>query len=100
MSPWTHPFDGPSGSLVTVITAPRKTLLHTTSGLVGVTASTGTYGFLELPDDAALSPGVDDQFALSPDGRRLAFWGSSTRVPTTGSHSSVRWARLPRVSAQ
>lgn len=73
-SPWTASFDGPPGPLVTVIPAERKTMFHSHDGLVGVTASSGTYGFLDVPGDAALSPSLQNQFALSPDGRRLAFW--------------------------
>ena len=78
VSPWTHPFDGPPGPLVTVFPHERKTLLHTTSEIVGVTASSGTYGFLDLPDDAVPSDVTSNSLALSPDGRRLAFWVSGT----------------------
>ena len=44
-----------AGSPRAVFPAPRKTLSSQTNGLVGVTASSGTYGFLDLPD----APSVD-----------------------------------------
>lgn len=81
-SPWLHTFGRPPGELVTVIPAEQKTLLHTTLGLVGVTAAGATYGFLDLPPDAVLDGNIPSAFALSPDGGRLAFWMSGT--PTGG----------------
>ena len=85
LSPWTAGFDGPPGPLVTVLPSQRKTVFGSDEGLVGVTASSGTYGFLDLPGDAALSPTLDAQFAISPDGRRLAFWttGAPSGAPNT-----------------
>jgi hypothetical protein len=85
VSPWTHAFDGPPGPLVTVLPAQQKSLLRTTSGLIGVTGSSGTYGFLDLPADAALDANLDAAFALSPNGRRLAFWltGTPSGSPNT-----------------
>jgi hypothetical protein len=78
-SPWLGGFDGPPGQLVALLQAQRKTLLHTTGGLVGVTASTGQYGFLDLPDAV-------DRAVLSPDGRRIAYWGSG---PTSADPHTV-----------
>lgn len=83
VSPWTRTFDGPPGQLITVFTTVRETIRHTSNGVIGVTASTGSYGFLDLPADAA--PMVD--MALSPDGRRLAFWVTGT---PSGSANTVR----------
>jgi hypothetical protein len=74
ISPWTHAFDAPPGPLVKVFPAVRETLFHTENGVVGVTGASGTYGFLDLPSDAVETDAVSDSLALSPDGRRLAFW--------------------------
>jgi hypothetical protein len=84
-SPWTHPFAGPPGQLVRVLPSQRQTLLHSRMGLVGVTASAGTYGFLEIPQDAALGVSSGGGVALSPDGRKVAFWttGSPSGAPNT-----------------
>jgi hypothetical protein len=71
-SPWLPPFAEPPGPLVLVFTAVRNTFTGQENGVVGVTGSSGTYGFLDLPRGA-----VADQtsgMALSPDGRHLAFW--------------------------
>src|SRR4051812_30743829 len=78
-SPWLHGFAAPPGQLVALWHAERKSLLHTTDGLVGVTASTAEYGFLDLP-------GALEGAVLSPDGRRIAYWAAG---PTTGDPSTV-----------
>ncbi len=83
ISPWTTAFEGPPGPLVTVFPNEHKTLWHTTNGIVGVTAGSSTYGFLDLPDSAVTDLANSDVFmALSPDGRYLAFWLSGTPVGT------------------
>jgi hypothetical protein len=79
-SPWLPSFDGPPGQLVAVGAAPHKSLFHTREGLYGVTASTGEYGFLDLPD-ADPSLGENESVAVSPDGRYVAYW---LRVRATG----------------
>lgn len=64
---------GPLGPLSLAMGAERGQLLgSSTIGIVGVSATTGEYRFLDLPD-------VDDVFfpeaqSLSPDGRFFAYW--------------------------
>ncbi len=72
-SPWLHGFDGAPGPLVAVMSAPRKTIFHTTQGVVGVTASTGEYGFVDLPGVAS-SLLESSSVAISPDGLHVAYW--------------------------
>jgi hypothetical protein len=85
VSPWTHAFDGPPGPLVTVFPHLKETVRHTSNGIIGVSASSTSYGFLDLPQNAVVSPSTAASLALSPDGRRLAFWFSGTprRSPNT-----------------
>jgi hypothetical protein len=86
-SPWLPAFDGPPGQLVALLPAERKTLLHTSPGLVGVTADSGDYGFLELPSNAVTdAERVDAPPALSPDGRHVAFWTTGTPSGTPNTH--------------
>ena len=70
-SPWVRSLESPSGALVAIGTAVRKSLLHTQLAVYGVTASSGQYGFLDL-EDAASFDGRDP--ALSPTGRYVAYW--------------------------
>jgi len=87
-SPWLASFNGPPGQLVALLPADRKSLFQTTAGLVGVTASTGQYGFLDLPSDAVTATPLDvSPPSLSPDGRHVAFW-------TTGSPSGTANTRM------
>lgn len=71
--------DGPIGPLAAIAGAERATGWFDSSvnGMVGVSATTGTYRFLDPPglvtDEQALPLG-DDSMALSPDGRSLAYW--------------------------
>ena len=85
LSPWTNAFDGPPGPLVTVFPNERETLWHTTNGIIGVTAGSSAYGFLDLPDDAVTTSTFGVSMALSPGGRYLAFWlsGSPEGVANT-----------------
>lgn len=74
-SGWTPGTDGtgPVGPLVAVVGAERSGWTGSGLGLAGVT-SDGEYAFLDLPgwrDD--LGPDGETP-ALSPDGRRLAYW--------------------------
>jgi hypothetical protein len=79
LSPWTRAFSGPPGPLVTVFPNQRETLRHSTTGIIGITAGSSTYGFVGLPDDAVTTLANSDvSLALSPDGRYLAFWVSGT----------------------
>jgi hypothetical protein len=76
-SPWLRSFDGPPGPLVAIGTATRKSLFHSTRAVYGVTASEGTYGFLDLPAKVDPDP-TESGPALSPDGRHVAYWTSGT----------------------
>lgn len=68
-SPWLPGTDGePTGPLAAVMTAERKGWFSSGNGVVGVSATTGEYRFLDLPDDAGQG------WALSPDGSRVAYW--------------------------
>ena len=87
-SPWLPSFDGPPGQLVAVGTAPRKTVLHTHDEAFGVTASSGQYGFLDLPRYAVTQQlGESDAPVLSPDGTRVAFW--TTGVPSGAANTHL-----------
>ncbi len=70
---------GPIGPLAVIAGAERVTSWWggTGNGLVGVSATTGEYRFLDLPDLAATDVAdpldVSDP-VLSPDGRRVGYW--------------------------
>ncbi|WP_395695330.1 hypothetical protein [Nocardioides sp.] len=81
-SPWLPSTSRP-GRLVAVTTTARGTWTGTEPGVAGVSATTGRYAFVDLPD-AVLESGVGD-VELSPDGRHLAYWLTG---PTTGSPNS------------
>jgi hypothetical protein len=66
-SRWLSTADGPPGQLSTLITAEKGTWTGHQSGLVGVSATTGAYHFLDLPD---IGPGGA---VLSPDGEHVAY---------------------------
>lgn len=72
---------GAPGRLVAVLGATRGRWTGSETGVVGISATTGEYRFLDLPDDAVQST----QVALSPDGSRLAFWlsGEPSGSPNT-----------------
>ncbi len=105
-SSWTPGTDrlGPPGRLAVVIGAVRSDGLFGTqrNGLVGVSATTGAYRFLDLPgrlspDGSLLDEGAT--VALSPDGRSVAYWrgdevarGIAVYDTATG---KVRTERLP-----
>lgn len=69
-SPWLPGTDdeGPLGPLAVLIPAERKSWSGSVGGVVGVSATTGEYRFLDLPDDAHQGS------ALSPDGRHVVYW--------------------------
>lgn len=73
---------GPLGPLAFAMRAGRGGWTGTSDGVVGVSATTGEYRFLDLPD---LVP--DDEIALAPDGRHLAYWytGETRRSPNSDS---------------
>jgi hypothetical protein len=83
-SPWLSAFDGPPGRLVAVGVAERKSLLHTRQSVYGVTASGSAYGFLDLPGYVLAGDAGSGKPALSPDGRKVAYWisGAPSAKPT------------------
>jgi hypothetical protein len=77
-SPWTAGTDaaGPIGPLAVIGQAPRHmTWFQAPYEVYGVSATTGTYRFLDLPD-FSVSGGADStpEVALSPDGRHVGYW--------------------------
>ena len=98
-SPWLDGTSdrGPIGPLIGVIGDSRKTWTNTEPGLVGISATTGEYRFLDLPD-ASTTQG----FGLSPDGRHLAYWitGETQDEPNgeKGSDAVVGYAVYDTVS--
>lgn len=66
---------GPLGPLVATFNASRKGWFATSDGLVGVSAETGAYAFLDLPRAA---PTFLFASALAPDGRHVAYWTTGT----------------------
>jgi hypothetical protein len=80
-SGWLPSFDGAPGRLAAVFPTRRQHLFGSEPGVVGVSATTGRYAFLDLP---RLADGID-HVALSPDGRRLAYWitGATSGDPRT-----------------
>ena len=73
---------GPLGALAAVIGADQGSWTGADPGLVGVSATTGEYRFLDLPW-AVLTAA----WALSPDGRHVAYWttGDTDRSPNLDS---------------
>jgi hypothetical protein len=75
-SPWTPGTDdaGPLGPLAVIASSPRQTSwFHTADAEFGVSAVTGEYRFLDLPDEAR-DTGFEP--VLSPDGLRVAYFVS------------------------
>lgn len=62
---------GPPGVLIATMQTERKGWADRGFGLVGVSATTGDYRFLDLPD---AHPEYLGDAALSPDGRHVAYW--------------------------
>lgn len=77
-SPWLGTL-GPT-PLVALTWADRGGWGSSLRGLVGISAQTGEYGFLDLPDLA------NEAVELSPDGHHLAYWfaGDPHGEPQTG----------------
>lgn len=69
----------PIGPLAALLPAERSSLLGSAPGIVGVSATTGEYRFLDLPDDAG------EDWAMSQDGRQVAYWttGETAQSPNT-----------------
>lgn len=90
-SPWLPGTDGePMGTLAAVVGAERRsfTSLAAVEAVVAVSATTGEYRFLDLPDDAHdLGSGP----VLSPDGTRVAYWltGATSGTPQTSGGQSL-----------
>lgn len=72
-SPWLPGTDdvGPLGQLAALQPATRRTWTGERDGVVGISATTGEYAFLDLPDAAV---GGWYEIALAPDGRHVAYW--------------------------
>jgi len=71
---------GPLGPLAAVMQTDRGGWLGTTQGVAGISAATGAYAFLDLPD---LAQHAWAHPSLSPDGRHVAYWvtGPTTDTP-------------------
>lgn len=68
-SAWLPGTDGePFDPLIAIIAADRGSWTGSDPGWVGVSAATGEYRFLDLPDDAGAGT------SLSPDGRYVGYW--------------------------
>lgn len=82
-SPWL-PTTGRPGRLVAIRTAEQGSWTGTHTAVVGISATTGDYAFLDLPDAAEPSSGLDGP-ALSPDGTRVAYFvtGPTSGTPNT-----------------
>lgn len=61
--------DRPPGRIVAVVGGMRSTFISSEVGLYGVSATTGEYVWLDLPDLDASAP-----VSLSPDGTRIGYW--------------------------
>ncbi|MCW2852448.1 MAG: hypothetical protein JWM84_2112 [Nocardioides sp.] len=82
-SPWLPGTgDEPLGTLAGLVVADRASWSGTERGLVGISATTGAYRFLELPSAAAVHL---TSAAISPDGGHVAYWttGGTRLSPDT-----------------
>jgi hypothetical protein len=82
-SPWLPSTgDEPLGVLAAILPTERASWTRREDGLVGVSATTGSYRFLDLPGAA---PQTLFGASISPDGRRVAYWtsGSTRRSPNS-----------------
>lgn len=72
---------GELGQLAAVKFAERGGWTGSDEGVVGISATTGEYRFLDLPDRSS------DAVALAPDGRHVAYWytGETRQSPNSGS---------------
>ena len=106
---WTPGTDekGPPGRLAVVAGAPRLTgvLGRSFDGLVGISATTGAYRFLDLPGampDETGMLGTDEPVALSPDGRQVAYWVGDEAAAGVAVYDTATGAlkRMPIASAK
>jgi hypothetical protein len=86
---------GPPGVLIATIQTERKGWADRGFGWVGVSATTGDYRFLDLPD---AHPEAIHDAVLSPDGRHVAYWITGSvpdplperpKVPSSSEFSDV-----------
>lgn len=83
-SKWLPGTEGePWDRLVALRAADRGGWFSTRIGFVGISASTGAYRFLDLPDQVHQDTKEAPRLSLSPDGRYVAYWFAepSTIVP-------------------
>ncbi|GAA1155527.1 hypothetical protein [Nocardioides aquiterrae] len=83
-SPWLPGTDetGPLGQLAALQPAARRSWTAVHDGVAGVSATTGEYAFLDLPDLVLTGlPGI----ALAPDGGHVAYWysGETAKSPNS-----------------
>jgi hypothetical protein len=94
-SPWTPGTDdaGPLGPLALIATAPRHdSWFHTTGdALFGVSAATGEYRFLDLPD-ADTDIENEGGYTLSPDGTKIGYWVVGTLSTARSPRNVVGYA--------
>lgn len=83
---------GPPGPLAVLVGAERAAgTFSTGSGIVGVSAGTGAYRFLDLPGLARPSDMIGEVTpALSPDGRAVGYWvGETHQVDGIAAYDAV-----------
>ncbi len=79
-------------AVVNVATERRTSWNQTESSWFGVSAVTGEYRYVDLPDMAPLAGSFAVPLALSPDGTRLAYWLRGGPAPGESRARIVGWA--------
>ncbi|GAA4720219.1 hypothetical protein [Nocardioides conyzicola] len=81
-SPWLPSTDRP-GQLVALSSADKGTWTGAHSAVVGISASSGEYAFVDLPGAELENGGAE----LAPDGQHIAYWlrGTTTGTPLSES---------------
>jgi hypothetical protein len=64
---------GPLGPIAALVPAVRQTWTGQENAILGVSATTGTYRFLDLPGLATTDLSISPPWSLSPDGRYVAY---------------------------
>jgi hypothetical protein len=82
-SPWL-PSTATPGRLVAMSSAERGGWAGKHSGYVAISASSGEYAFLDLPD---VELGGNGEVRLAPDGRHVAYWMTGPTSDTPNSYS-------------